>query len=335
MDFKKIKLVLEGEPAYRLKQVYKGIFGELIENWAEMTTLPKQLREKLEQQCSLSIKSKIFEAQDKQTAKALVFLEDGNRIETVLMRHGDGRNTVCVSTQVGCPMGCDFCATGKLGLKRNLTSGEIVEQVLLFSRFLKKEKDAVTNVVFMGMGEPMLNYENVMEAVRILNNKDGFNIGARKISISTCGIVEGINKLSNEPLQINLAISLHAPNNELRSQIMPVNKTYDIDKLFEALKNYTGKTKNRITIEYILLAGINDSEKEAFELSRLLLKKLGKLFMVNLIPYNETGKYKAPTKEAINAFKNELRLNGVEVSQRYRFGHDIEGACGQLAAKDL
>jgi len=334
MNLEKLKSALSDEPAYRYKQAYKAVFVDFAEKWEDVTNLPKLLREKLEQEFPLKIKSKIFESADGETAKALVFLDDENRIETVLMRHKDGRNTVCVSTQVGCPMGCDFCATGKLGFTRNLTADEIFIQVLLFARFLKGKQSVVTNVVFMGMGEPMLNYDNVMSAIKVLNDKDGFNIGARKISISTCGVVDGINKLAENPLQVNLAISLHAPTNELRSQIMPVNKTYDIDKLFDALKNYTEKTRNRITIEYILLAGVNDSEKDAYDLAQLLNKKLEKLFMVNLIPYNETDKYKSPNKESINAFKNELRLNGVEVSQRYRFGHDIEAACGQLAAKE-
>ncbi len=339
MDLEKIKIALKDQPAFRLKQCLKAVYSDFIESWDEASTLPKNLREQLSKSAPLSINSKFFESSDKTSVKALLILEDNNKIETVLMRHKDGRNTVCVSCQVGCPMNCDFCATGKLGFTRNLTVDEIVNQVLVFERYLKSLQEPsverVTNVVYMGMGEPMLNFDNVIASIQILNDRNSFNIGARKISISTCGIIEGIKRLSEIPLQIKMAVSLHAPNNEIRSKLMPVNRSYDIDKLMNVLKNYIQKTGKKIMIEYILLNGVNDSASCAKELATLLKKNLGNLFMVNLIPYNETGNYKVPLNTAIINFKNVLKDEGVEVSQRFRFGHDIEGACGQLATKDM
>lgn len=334
MNLEKIKIALKDEPAFRLKQCLKTVYSDFIESWDEATTLPKNLRERLSEVIPLSINAKFFESSDKTTVKALLILEDDSKIETVLMRHKSGRNTVCVSCQVGCPMKCDFCATGKLGFTRNLTIDEIINQVLVFERYLKPLVASVTNVVYMGMGEPMLNFDNVLASIRILNDENSFNIGARKISLSTCGIIEGIKRLSEIPLQIKMAVSLHAPNNEIRSRLMPVNRSYDIEKLMNALKNYVQKTGKKIMIEYILLKGINDSVSCAKDLANLLKKNLGNLFMVNLIPYNETGVYKAPLNTAIINFKNVLKDEGVEVSQRFRFGHDIDGACGQLATKN-
>ncbi|MFA6992494.1 MAG: 23S rRNA (adenine(2503)-C(2))-methyltransferase RlmN [Candidatus Gracilibacteria bacterium] len=334
MNLEKLKNLLKDEPAFRFKQIYKAVYGGFAESWDEITSVPKDLRAKFEKEIPLKIEHKMFKSSDGTTWKALIIFDDGSKIEAVLMRHKEGRNTVCVSTQVGCPMGCDFCATGKLGLKRNLTADEMTDQVLVFSRILKKENGRVSNVVFMGMGEPMLNFDNVMSAIKILNDKDGFNIGARKISISTCGLIEGIKKLAESPLQVNLAISLHAPNNALRSRIMPVNKTFNIDKLFETLRDYTKKTRNKVMIEYVLLKGVNDSAKDAKELADLLKKELGKLFMVNMISYNATGTYVSPDPRGIKVFRGVLEQEGIEVTQRYRLGHDIDGACGQLAAKN-
>lgn len=334
MNLENLKSALKNEPAFRIKQCLKAVYSDFIESWDEASTLPKNLRECLSEISPLPINAKFFESSEKTSIKALLILEDDSKIETVLMRHEDGRNTVCVSSQVGCSMKCDFCATGKLGFKRNLTIDEIVNQVLVFERYLKSLEQRVTNVVYMGMGEPMLNFDNVIESIKILNDKNSFNIGARKISISTCGIIEGIKRLSEIPLQIKMAVSLHAPNNEIRSRIMPVNRSCDIDKLMNTLKNYIKTTGRKIMIEYILLNGVNDSASCAKELATLLKKNLGNIFMVNLIPYNETGNYKAPLNTAIINFKNVLKDEDVEVSQRFRFGHDIEGACGQLATKN-
>ncbi len=330
------------QPVYRQKQIFKWIFADLIGDWEEAKNLPKDLRETLKRDLPLKVDAEMFYSKETETTKALITLEDQNPIETVLMRHGDGergerrRNTVCVSCQVGCPMACDFCATGKLGLKRNLNSWEILIQILVFARLLKKENDRVSNVVFMGMGEPMLNYTNVMDAIHVLNDKDGLNIGARKMSISTCGLVYGIDKLAEEPLQVNLALSLHAPNDALREKIMPVNKQFSVDQVLTALGNYIQKTHRKVMIEYLLLKNLNDSAEQARELAHILKKHLGKLFMVNLIVYNVTGeKYSAPRMETKHAFRYALEMEGVEVTQRFRMGHDIDGACGQLAAKQM
>ena len=241
MNLTKLEKVLEKEPAYRLKQVKKAAFRDLIDDWNKVSTLPLRLREKLNKGCPLLINGELFFSADQKTIKTLITLNDGLKIESVLMRHkprsrkslteqvrygerfslrGKNRNTICVSSQIGCPLDCKFCATGKMGFKRNLEVFEMVEQVIFFARYLKKTKEKVTNIVFMGMGEPFLNYENVISAIKILNDKEGFNLGARKFSISTVGITEGIKKLAEEKLQINLAISLHASNNKLRSELI-------------------------------------------------------------------------------------------------------------------
>ena len=325
---------LKGEPAFRLKQCRRAIYYEFIDSWEQAKNLPNDLREKLSQDIPLAINAKLFESENKSAIKALLTLKDREKIETVLMRHRDGRNTVCVSSQAGCGMKCDFCATGRLGLKRNLTVDEIIDQALFFARYLKGEKQRISNVVFMGMGEPMLNFENVIEAVRILNDDDGFKIGARRISISTCGIAQGIKKLANLPLQLNLAISLHAANDQLRNRLMPVNRSCNINKLMNAIKNYIQNTKRKVMIEYVLLGGVNDSISAAQELAGLLKSWLQQLFMVNLIRYNETGRYKPSDNKFTLNFKKVLENRGIEVSERYRFGHDIKGACGQLTAQD-
>lgn len=331
MDINKVKLVLENEPAYRMKQVWHSIFVDLIDSWDKCTTLPKVLREKLNEEAPLEIFGEIFSSKHSRSLKALITLDDGAKIETVLLSHSDGRKTVCVSSQVGCSMGCRFCATGKMGRERNLTVGEIVSQVLFFARHLKeigKEDSRITNVVFMGMGEPFLNYDNVMEAIRIYNDKDGLNIGARHISVSTCGLVEGIKKFAKEPLQINLAVSLHAANDELRSSIMPVNRLNSLDELMETVRNYSEKSSRQVMFQYLMLNGINDTEKHARELAELMKNKL---FVVNIIRYNPTGSFEASSVPAINKFKNILLRNDIKVTQRQTFGQDINAACGQLA----
>ncbi len=321
--------ILKSEPKFRLLQVKQAVFCDLIENWSEARALPKSLQEKLKREVSLEIKAKIFESDDKQTVKVLIELEDGLKVESVLMRYQD-RNTVCVSSQVGCPLNCSFCATGKLGFKRNLSSDEIVGQVLFFNRYLKSEKQRVSNVVFMGMGEPFLNYENVIKAIRILNDKEGLSIGARKISISTAGVVGGIEKLSQENLEINLAISLHASNNDLRKQIMPIAQKYSIAEILEAVNDYIKLTNRKVMFEYIMIKDVNDSEEQAEELAELMKHKL---YMVNLISYNPTGIFKASFVGQIKKFKEILEKHGIEVTQRYKFGKGIKGACGQLAGE--
>ena len=329
MEFKKLKEALSKDPSFRLKQAKKLVFVDLIEDWNEATVFPKNLREKLNKEVPLEIKGDVFFAKDKKTVKVIITLEDGLKIETVLMRHKD-RNTVCVSSQVGCPLGCSFCATGKMGFKRNLKYYEIVNQVVFFSRFLKKNQDfnpRISNVVFMGMGEPFLNYDNVMKAIDILNDEEAFNIGARKISISTVGLIEGINKLAREDKQVNLAISLHNTTEEDREEIMPINKKYPMNDILKAVRNYVERTNRKVMFEYIMINGVNDSVEKAKELANLMDNKL---YVVNLISYNPTGIFNPSSKQAIKEFRDVLENKGVSVTERISFGPEIEAACGQL-----
>ena len=334
MGTKKIAKILEKEPAFRLKQIKKAVFGDLIENWDEAATLPLVLRKTLQADCPISEleAEKLLTSKDGQTLKVLFLAKDGSKIEAVLMKHIDERNTVCVSSQVGCSVGCEFCATGELGFKRNLSDSEIVDQVLYFARLLKKEGDKVTNVVFMGMGEPFLNYDNVLGAIKILNDKDGFNLGARHISVSTVGVVEGIKQFTEADLQVNLAISLHAPDNVLRSKLVPLNKTYPIEKVLAAVDSYIQKTKRRVMFEYLMIDGVNDGEKQALSLAKLLKKPL---YFINLISYNPTGhcEFKPSPGWKIKKFREILEREGLAVTQRHGFGKEIKGACGQLAGK--
>ncbi|MBI4975257.1 23S rRNA (adenine(2503)-C(2))-methyltransferase RlmN [Candidatus Peregrinibacteria bacterium] len=330
MNVEKLDDILKDFPAYRKKQVLAYMFKNFVSDFDEMTSLPKDLREILKKNCSLEINSDMYISDDLETYKSLITLSDGKKIEAVLMKHDDKRNTVCVSSQVGCPVGCEFCATGRMGFTRNLTVDEILLQVVLFERLLKKENSRVTNVVFMGMGEPMFNYENVMSAVRLLNSKGFFGIAARHISISTSGIVGGIKRLMEEKLQINLAISFHAPTDEKRSKIMPINKNFGISAIVSALKEYILKTKRRVMIEYILIDHINDFEADAYKLADIVK---GDYFFVNLIPYNPTGEFKPSFSERVKKFKEILKGRGITVTQRYRFGRGIKAACGQLAVK--
>ena len=327
MNLLHFEKILENEPKYRTSQARKAIFSDLIESWHEATSLPNNIRDLLSKECPIEIKSKLFISNNKKAVKALIFLSDEQKIETVLMRK-DSRNTVCVSTQVGCPMGCKFCATGDMGFKRNLSASEIIEQIILFARYLKPQNEKVTNIVFMGMGEPFLNYDNVLESIRYLNQKDSLNIGARRFSISTVGLTDGINRFANENLEVNLAISLHAPSDEIRSNLMPINNSIPIAELISSAKNYIRKTRRKVMFEYLMIDGVNDSPNCAEELSTLLK---GMLCMVNLIPYNETDKFKPSSKTNIECFKNVLLKNKIEVIQRYSFGKDISAACGQLA----
>jgi 23S rRNA (adenine2503-C2)-methyltransferase len=331
MKFEILYNLLKTEPAYRQKQVGHLLFKDLIEDWSEATILPKSLREKLNQECPIEIKNEMVKSLDKKSVKALIILEDGLKIETVLMRHKDGRNTACLSTQVGCPMQCGFCATGLMGFSRNLTKEELIEQALFWARYLKtKTNSRLTNVVYMGMGEPFLNYQNVISSIKTINDKDGLEIGARHISISTCGLTDGIRKLMKENIQVNLAISLHAPNNKLREKLMPVSKKYPLPRLMEAVDEYIEKTKRRVMFEYILIKNVNDAPAQARELAELMQRPL---CFVNLIAYNETGKFEPSDQERILEFKKILERAGVSVVERFRFGGEIDAACGQLAAK--
>lgn len=347
MNLEKLEKILHSEPKFRLKQARQAIFIDLINDWDQATNFSLALRQKLNEDCPLGIEAEISTSGQGDSVKALIRLEDGLRIETVLLEHGAGRNTVCLSSQVGCPLGCLFCATGKMGFRRNLTQAEIIEQAVYFARLLKNNPPSppaagagqalyqggskVNNVVFMGMGEPFLNYENVLGAIKILNDKDGLNIGARHISISTIGVTAGIKKLAKEPLQINLAISLHAPNDDLRAKLIPANKKYPLDAVMEELNNYLKQTGRRVMIEYLMIDKFNDDKEQALELAFLLNKIEPPLFFVNLIAYNPTADFKPSPAKKIFDFKKTLRDQKIDVTERYRFGQDIKAACGQLA----
>lgn len=329
MNLKNIEKICEDQPKFRLRQIWQAVFCDLIEDWNEATNLPLELRKKLNHQSPLKIEGKILTS-NKKNIKAVINLTDKNSIETVLMQHKDGRNTVCLSTQVGCALGCRFCATGKAGFIRNLRVEEMLEQFIFMARYLKSRNKKITGVVFMGMGEPFLNYENLMQTIKILNDKGKINLGARHISISTVGITEGIDKLANEKLQVNLAISLHAANDNLRTELMPIGNKYSMAKILTSVDKYIAKTKRRVMFEYMLIKDVNDSLKDAEELAKIMRKKL---YLVNLINYNPTGVFKPADEQTVNKFKNFLDKRGVATTLRYSFGKEVKGACGQLAGK--
>jgi len=323
------------EPGYRLGQFKRAFYQDFALGWADLTTYPKALREAAAAEFAWDALKVADEKMDPTdgTYKVLFACDDGSQMEAVLMRHETGRNTVCVSSQVGCPMGCSFCATGKLGLKRNLTADEIVEQVIHMARILQKEDSHVTNVVYMGMGEPFNNYAAVMESIRILNDPEGFGLGARHMTVSTCGIVPGILKFADEDLQVNLAISLHAPTDEIRNKIMPVNKAYPLAKLMAAVGEYAAKTNRKVLFEYLMLKDVNDSLDCAEGLGDLM-EQNKRLYQVNLIKYHSTGGFEATERDARQEFMDLLKRRGIKVTFRVSFGEEIDAACGQLAAKN-
>ncbi len=317
------------EKPYRRAQALEAVFRQLINSWDEATVLPPELRKALTERVPISTVTVVTESESSRgdTCKVALKLADGNMIETVLMRHDNERRTVCVSSQAGCPMRCAFCATGTMGLKRNLTADEIIDQVLFFARKLKATGEKVTNVVLMGMGEPMHNLDAVMEALHVLNDPKLLGLGARHLSISTCGIVPGIERLANEKLQVNLAISLHAPTDELRTSIMPVNNAYPLTKLLAAVDAYIAKTNRKVMFEYLLIDQVNDTPEVAELLAPLMRKPL---YHVNLIKYHDTGAFKSSSRERRTAFMDMLMKRGVMVTHRISFGEDIAAACGQL-----
>ena len=329
-NLKKLEKILLTEPKYRLVQAKRLIFKDLIQNWDEATVFPLALREKLRQEFPLNISAESFSSADGRTIKSLLALDDGEKIEAVLMSYSGRRHTVCVSSEVGCPLRCSFCATGQLGFKRNLEAGEIIDQVLYFARHLKNQGESLDNLVFMGMGEPFLNYDNVLSSIRFLNSKDSLNIGARHFSISTAGLPAGIKKLAGEKLEVNLAISLHAPNDELRQSIMPIAKQYSLTQIFSAVDYYLTHTNRKVIFEYLLIKDINDDIVMAEELAKLMKKKL---YHVNLLVYNSTGVFKPSSPDRIRHFQSILEKRGVSVTLRRSFGEDISAACGQLAGQ--
>ena len=325
---------LELKP-YRLQQIYRAATKELVADIADVTVLPKELRAKL-QELNFAFDSVapvvIQHSTDKQTTKGLFKLSDGAEVEAVLMEFYGDRNTVCISSQAGCAYACAFCSTGQAGFTRQLESSEIFDQMRYFARQLAQKGKRITNIVFMGMGEPFHNYDAVMGAVALLNDGQGFGLGHRHITISTVGLVPQIDQFGDEHLQVNLAISLHAPNDEVRSGMMPVNRKWKLEELMAACERYIEKTNRKIFFEYVMLEDVNDSEEHARELSRLMA---GHLYHVNLIPYNSTpdAPYSGSAQEKIWKFAGILDAAGVPTTVRQNMGRDIAAACGQLRAE--
>lgn len=324
-------LVENGEKGFRAAQIFDWIYQKGVKSFDEMGNLGKETRAKLAGTFAFpAIKLiKVVDSEDGETSKFLWELGDGKRVESVLIR-SDTRRTVCISCQVGCPARCAFCASGKEGLLRNLSVGEIVEQVLHIDRILKEKGERVCHLVFMGMGEPMENYDAVVESIRIFNDAAAFQISQRRITISTVGVVEGIQKLAREDLHVNLVLSLHAPNQHLRKKIIPYARKYALEEILMAMDDYGRLTKRDITYEYTLLAGINDGIEQARELADLLRDRQ---CTVNLIPYNPVSglRLERPTEERIHAFRDYLDHAGINTTWRYTKGKDIAAACGQLA----
>lgn len=348
-----------GEPPYRAKQIWTGLYKHLYNSPVQFSNLPKSLRIKLDGEFNWDPLKPVttLESSDRLTVKTLLQLSDGNLIEAVLMKYGDPadyhtvddssrqtrnevlkveawrkkkRRTLCISSQVGCAMGCVFCATGQMGIKRNLTSGEIIAQVLYYARNLQANGERVTNVVLMGMGEPFNNYENVMAAIDRLNDSKGFSLGARRFTISTVGLVPAIRRFADEKRQVNLAISLHDSNDQRRNEIIPVNRKWNIDELLEACRYYTQKSGRRVTFEWALIHNVNDSINAATELA---LRLKGILCHVNAIPLNPTVGFdgQASGRRQAKKFKETLETKGIPCTIRMRRGIDIQAGCGQLA----
>ena len=319
-----------GQSKFRASQVFDWLYVKRVKSFDEMTNLKKDLITYLKNNFSTSFIKQVTKEEDVDVKKYLFELFDGNKIEAVLMHHDYG-NSICVSTQVGCNMGCLFCESGRLKKLRNLNVCELVQQVLLVEEDIKER---ISHVVLMGIGEPFDNYDNVMKFINIINDPKGINIGIRHITVSTCGIVPKINEFANEKIGVNLAISLHAPNNKIRDMIMPINKAYKIEDIINAVKDYIKKTNRRVTFEYIMLKDVNDSCDCAKELSNLLK---GINCYVNLIPYNETSniKYKKSDKVTINEFYDILKKNNINVTIRREFGSNVSAACGQLRSKQI
>lgn len=327
----KVWMEQNGEKPFRAAQIFDWIYQKEAASFEAMTNVGREMRAKFAAQFSFPVLKllRTLESEDGETVKFLWELPDQKRVESVLILSGD-RRTVCVSCQVGCPARCAFCASGREGLMRNLSPAEIVEQVLHINRFLKAKEERVSHIVFMGMGEPMENYEAVVKAIEIFHQPEGLNISQRRITVSTVGVVEGIHRLAKEELKVNLVLSLHAPNQHIRKKIIPYARKYPFEEVLMAMDGYSQETKRDITYEYTLLAGINDHRKNAEELAQLLS---GKQCTVNLIPYNPVPglNLNRPEKEKIEEFRSILEGAGINTTWRYTKGKDIAAACGQLA----
>lgn len=322
-----------GQPEFRAKQLLEWLYEKNETDLQKMTNLSAELRAKLQEEVALSrLKlASIQESDDGQTQKFLWELHDGSFVESVLIS-SDERRTVCVSTQVGCPARCAFCASGREGLIRNLDVDEVVGQVYFINDWLIKKGERVSHIVYMGMGEPFRNYDTVVQSIRLFIHPDMLNISQRRITVSTVGVVEGIQQFALEDLKVNLVLSLHAPNQKLRQKIIPYARHYELSDILKAMENYSWKTKRDLTYEYTLISGINDGEEQAKELVELLR---GKQCTVNLIPYNPVDglRLKRPDGDAVRRFREILSLGNIVNTCRYTKGDDIAAACGQLAMK--
>jgi 23S rRNA (adenine2503-C2)-methyltransferase len=333
-SFEELKDIFDGwgEPAFRATQMWEGLYSHLWETPKNFTNIPKALQIKLANEFLFSHLTplKKIVSRDGRTTKTLLGLPNGNAVETVLMEY-DKRRTLCISTQVGCAVGCKFCATGQMGFRKNLSSGEIIEQVLFYARILREREEKVTNIVYMGMGEPFLNYDSTLKSIKQLNHSKGFNLGARHFTISTVGIIPQIKRFTQEKSQINLAISLHAADNQLRSSLMPINDKYPIEDLIEACQEYVKVTGRRVTFEWALIHQINASIEQADKLSKLLK---GLNCHVNIIPLNPTlgfdGEKALPHQ--VDEFKGVLERHHIPCTVRVRRGIEIQAGCGQLAS---
>lgn len=326
------EMLRQGEKRYRARQLFEWIYGKGCRDFALMSDISQKTREMLAQEYELTLPS-VYLRQDAKdgTIKLLLSMADGAKVECVLMRYDYG-NAICVSSQVGCQMGCAFCASGLLKKERDLRPEEMVGEVLVMNALLAEEGERVSHIVVMGTGEPFDNYDNVMAFVRIMNDPKGLAIGARHITISTCGLAPGIRRFGDEGLQVNLAISLHAPSDELRKRLMPVARRYALSELLEAIREYIVKTSRRVTFEYILIKGVNDGEDDAERLCGLLR---GILCYVNLIPLNPVAEkpFERSAPARTKAFSRYLNDHGVNCTVRKEWGSGIDAACGQLRAK--
>ncbi len=321
-------LIENGEKKYRASQIFEWLYDKRVESFKLMTNLSKELINKLENSFNMDRPIIEKEEEDTDVNKYLFKLTDGNYIESVLMRHNYGLS-LCISSEVGCNMACSFCESGRLKKKRNLLASEMLLQIMEIEKHIKKR---ISHIVIMGIGEPFDNYDNIVKFIKIANHHKALNIGSRHITISTCGIVPKIKEFKELPYQVNLAISLHASNDELRSKLMPINKVYPLKDLINAVKEYIEKTGRRVTFEYILLDGINDKEENAKELCKLIK---GLNAYINLIPYNENSNilYKRSKKENIMKFYDIIKKENINVTIRREFGSKISAACGQLRSK--
>jgi 23S rRNA (adenine2503-C2)-methyltransferase len=319
-----------GQPAYRGRQLFRWMYGQGVTDFGEMTDLGKALRDDLSQKARITLPVLVNTqwSEDGSTVKCLLECPDGQRIEAVWMDE-EVRQTLCLSSQAGCALGCTFCATGALGFGRNLTPDEIIGQVIAMEKAAGRRP---SNIVFMGMGEPLLNFDNVLPTLSILTAGDGFAISHRRITLSTCGIIPGIQRLAKEDVKCKLAISLNATEQETRARLMPIARKYTLDALLNAIREYSKTTRYRVTFEYVLIAGVNDSDDDALRLPKLLKGIPSK---INLIILNPTDQpFQPPSQERINSFESLLRQHKIHVSFRKSRGADIAAACGQLAAKD-